>query len=112
MGIDINSFIPRYTSDSSRFLQDVFNVPLIIMLTDDEKFFHSQKLSLEDCHKFAIQNAMDIIAIGFDIKKTFIFIDTDFVDGGHGAAFNRNVRLLGKRTTINQIKGTFGFGDR
>lgn len=82
------------------------------MLTDDEKFFHTPKLSLEDCHRFALQNAMDIIAIGFDIKKTFIFIDTDFVDNGHGAAFNKNVRILGKRTTINQIKGTFGFGDR
>lgn len=45
------------------------------------------------------------------MKRTFIFIDTDFVDGGHGAAFNMNVRLMGKRTTINQIKGTFGFGD-
>lgn len=82
------------------------------MLTDDEKFFHSPKLSLEDCYKFALQNADDIIAIGFDIKKTFLFIDTDFIDGGSGAAFNRNVRLMGKRTTINQIKGTFGFGDR
>ena len=48
----------------------------------------------------------------FDVKKTFIFIDTDFVDGGHGAAFNYNVRLMGKRTTISQIKGTFGFVDR
>jgi tryptophanyl-tRNA synthetase len=82
------------------------------MLTDDEKFFHSPKLTQEQCHKFAVQNAMDIIAIGFDIKKTFMFIDTDFVDGGYGGAFNYNVRTMGKRTTINQIKGTFGFNDR
>ncbi|MCJ1475174.1 hypothetical protein MMC13_003834 [Lambiella insularis] len=95
----------------TKYLQEVFNIPLVIMLTDDEKFFHTPKLSLEDCHKFALQNAMDIIAIGFDIKKTFMFIDTDFVDNGYGAAFNKNVRILGKRTTINQIKGTFGFGD-
>ena len=87
-------------------------MPLAIMLTDDEKFFHSAKLTLEDCHRFALQNAADIIAIGFDPNKTFMFIDTDFVDGGSGAAFNYNVRVLGKRTTINQIKGTFGFGDR
>ncbi|KAL9100665.1 MAG: hypothetical protein Q9187_009341, partial [Circinaria calcarea] len=92
------------------YLQDVFNVPLVIMLTDDEKFYHSPKLSLEDCHKFALQNAADIVAIGFDIKKTFIFIDTDFVDGDSSAAFNKNVRILGKRTTENQIRGTFGFG--
>ena len=82
------------------------------MLTDDEKFFHSQKLSLKDTHRFALQNAMDIIAVGFDPKKTFIFADTEFVDSGYAAAFNANVRELGKRTTNNQIKGTFGFTDR
>lgn len=95
----------------TKYLQDVFDVPLVIMLTDDEKFFHSQKLSLKDTHRFALQNAMDIIAVGFDPKKTFIFADTDFVDGGYSAAFNGNVRELGKRTTNNQIKGTFGFTD-
>lgn len=88
----------------------MFDVPLIIMLTDDEKFFHSQKLSLEETHRFAMQNAMDIIAVGFDMKKTFIFTDTDFIDNG-SAAFNKNVRELGKRTTNNQIRGTFGFND-
>lgn len=82
------------------------------MLTDDEKFFHSQKLTLKETRRFAIQNAMDIIAVGFDVKKTFIFADTEFLDGGHAAAFNNNVRELGKRTTNNQIKGTFGFNDR
>ena len=95
----------------TKYLQDVFDVPLVIMLTDDEKFFHTPKLTLEDCHRFALQNAMDIIAVGFDIKKTFIFADTDFVDGGFGGAFSTNVRELGKRTTLNQIKGTFGFND-
>ncbi|MCJ1227234.1 hypothetical protein MMC12_003889 [Toensbergia leucococca] len=95
----------------TKYLQDVFNVPLVIMLTDDEKFYHTPKLTLKDAHRFALQNAMDIIAIGFDPAKTFLFIDTDFVDNGSGAAFNANVREMGKRTTNNQIKGTFGFTD-
>ncbi|KAL8652603.1 MAG: hypothetical protein Q9226_004200 [Calogaya cf. arnoldii] len=95
----------------TKYLQDVFDVPLVIMLTDDEKFYHTPRLSLRDVYKFTIQNAMDIIAVGFDMKKTFIFADTEFVDGGFASAFNNNVRELGKRTTINQIKGTFGFND-
>lgn len=97
-----------------RYLQDAFDVPLIIMLTDDEKFLHTKpekKLSLKDCRKFAVQNAMDIMAIGFDVKKTFIFADTEFIYGGHGSAFAHNILELAKRTTINQIKGTFGFND-
>ncbi len=98
-------------TDHDRYLQDVFDVPLVIMLTDDEKFFHTPKLSLKEAHRFAMQNALDIIAIGFDSKKTFIFADTQFVDSGFAAAFNANVREMGKRTTNNQIKGTFGFND-
>lgn len=94
-----------------RYLQDVFNVPLIIMLTDDEKFLHSQKLSLKECKQFALQNALDIIAIGFDISKTFIFADSEFIYGGHGLAFSQNILEIGKRTTNNQIRGTFGFND-
>jgi len=94
-----------------RYLQEVFKVPLIIMLTDDEKFFHNQKLTQKECRKFAIQNAADIIAIGFDLKKTFIFSDMEFLDSTFAAAFNENVRELGKRTTANQIRGTFGFTD-
>ncbi|KAL8811938.1 MAG: hypothetical protein Q9200_001406 [Gallowayella weberi] len=93
----------------TKYLQDVFDVPLVIMLTDDEKFFHTPKLTLKDVYKFTVQNAMDIIAVGFDMKKTFIFADTEFVDGGFASAFNNNVREMGKRTTLNQIKGTFGF---
>ena len=81
------------------------------MLTDDEKFVHSPKLSLKDCRKFALENASDIIAIGFDQAKTFIFADTDFIYGGHGAAFSYNILEIGKKTTNNQIKGTFGFND-
>ena len=95
----------------TKYLQEVFDVPLVIMLTDDEKFFHTPKLRQEECFAFARDNVADIIAIGFDPAKTFIFIDSQFMDSGSGAAFMYNVRDIGKRTTINQIKGTFGFGD-
>lgn len=84
------------------------------MLTDDEKFLHTKpekKLSIKDCRKFALQNAMDIIAIGFDVSKTFVFADTEFIYGGYGSAFAYNILELAKRTTNNQIKGTFGFND-
>jgi tryptophanyl-tRNA synthetase len=56
----------------------VFDVPLVIQLTDDEKFLWKD-LKLEEARKLAIENAKDIIAIGFDVKKTFIFADLNFV---------------------------------
>lgn len=81
------------------------------MLTDDEKFLHSQKLPLAECKRFALQNMMDIIAIGFDVKKTFIFRDTKFIPDGGGEAFYDNILEMEKKTTFNQIRGTFGFNE-
>lgn len=75
------------------------------MLTDDEKFLHNPNLSIEQCLEFSKQNAMDIIAMGFDLKKTFIFSDLEFMRSGHAGAFQDNVLTIAKRTTMSQIKG-------
>ena len=63
---------------SLRWLQDVFNVPLVIQMTDDEKYLWKD-LTLDQAYGYAVENAKDIIACGFDIKKTFIFSDLDYM---------------------------------
>lgn len=63
-----------------RYLQDAFKVPLVIQLTDDEKCM-VKKLSVEESRRLARENAKDIIACGFDITRTFIFSDFDYVGG-------------------------------
>lgn len=57
----------------TKYLQDAFDVPLVIQLTDDEKFLFKEDLSLEEVHRLAFENTKDIIACGFDPDKTFIF---------------------------------------
>lgn len=91
-----------------KWLQDVFNVPLVIQLTDDEKCLWKD-LKLEEAHKMAYENAKDIIAIGFDMNKTFIFSDLDYI--GQCPEFYRNMIRIQKCVTYNQVKGIFGFGD-
>lgn len=61
-----------------RWLQEIFNVPLVIQLTDDEKALW-KNLKIEQAMKLARENAKDIIALGFDVNKTFIFSDLDFI---------------------------------
>lgn len=63
-----------------RYLQDVFRVPLVIQLTDDEKCMW-KNLTVEESQRLARENAKDIIACGFDITRTFIFSDFDYVGG-------------------------------
>lgn len=47
-------------------------------MTDDEKFLWKD-LELDEVHRLAVENAKDIIAVGFKMDKTFIFIDTDYI---------------------------------
>lgn len=88
----------------TKWLSDVFNVPLVIMLTDDEKFLFNEKLTLDDVHRFSRENTKDIISCGFDVKKTFIFSDLDYM----GGAFYRNVLRVAKLITYNQSRAIFG----
>ncbi|EGN96245.1 hypothetical protein SERLA73DRAFT_185886 [Serpula lacrymans var. lacrymans S7.3] len=91
----------------TKWLQDVFEVPLVIQLTDDEKFLFKHELKAEQTRAFAQQNAKDIIAVGFDLEKTFIFSDYDYL----GGAFYRNVSKISRQISFNQAKATFGFNE-
>lgn len=90
----------------TKFLSDAFDVPLVIMLTDDEKFLFNEKgLSVEEAEQYATENAIDIIAMGFDPKKTFIFSDFKYMT----SHFYRNVVEFSKLLPQNQVRGAFGF---
>lgn len=76
----------------------------MIQLTDDEKFLW-KNLELDEARRLARENAKDIIACGFDISRTFIFSDFDYV----GGEFYRNMVRISKCVTLNQVRGIFGF---
>lgn len=92
----------------TKWLQDTFDVPLVIQLTDDEKFLWKD-LTLDETNHLAFENAKDIIACGFDVEKTFIFSDLDFLT--NSPAFYRTICRIQKLVTYNQVKGIFGFSD-
>ncbi|GBM56984.1 Tryptophan--tRNA ligase, cytoplasmic [Araneus ventricosus] len=92
----------------TKWLQETFDVPLIIQLTDDEKFLWKD-LSIEKAQQLAIENAKDIIALGFDVEKTFIFSNFQFI--GQCPQFYQNMARVQKNVTFNQVKGIFGFGN-
>ena len=95
-------------------LQEIFDVPLVIMLTDDEKYLHTRNkneghqkagAAVDDFLGFSHENAKDIIALGFDPKKTFIYTDYEYL-GGH---FYHNTSEFESLVTFNQVQGAFGF---
>ncbi|KAK3707860.1 tryptophan--tRNA ligase [Vermiconidia calcicola] len=95
-------------------LQELFDVPLVIMMTDDEKYLYTRNKNdgvqkkgnaAEDFLEYAHENIKDIIALGFDPKKTFIYTDYEYL-GGH---FYRNTSEFESLVTFNQASGAFGF---
>ncbi|MBA7574196.1 hypothetical protein ES708_15998 [subsurface metagenome] len=87
----------------TKWIQEKFNVDLWFQLTDDEKFLFNQSITLEETHNFGYDNALDVIALGFNPKKTYIFSDIDL-----GNTFYRNALKIAKKITFSTIKATFG----
>lgn len=89
----------------TKYLQDAFQCPLVIQLTDDEKFLWKD-ISLQETHRLARENAKDIVACGFDVSRTFIFSDYEYV--GH---MYPNIVRIQKATTYSTVRAIFGFSD-
>ena len=89
----------------TKWLQDVFDVPLVIELTDDEKFLFKQKLTIADVRRFAHDNCKDIIGAGFSPENTFIFSDLEYMN----PAFYENIVRVSRQITTSTAKAVFGF---
>lgn len=87
-----------------KYLQDVFDCFLVIQMTDDEKFLFKEALTLEQCKGYAFENSKDIIAVGFNPQRTFIFPNTIYM----GQMFETVLRVQ-KLINVNQANSVFGF---
>ncbi|CCW67481.1 unnamed protein product [Phytomonas sp. Hart1] len=87
----------------TKWLQETFKVPLVIQLTDDEKFFFKD-LTIDQVEEMTRENIKDIIAFGFDPKLTFIFTDFNYIGNMY-----RVIARIEKAYTASQVRGTFGF---
>ncbi|MBI5347599.1 MAG: tryptophan--tRNA ligase [Candidatus Aenigmarchaeota archaeon] len=88
----------------TKWLQDKFNADLYFQMTDDEKFVFNPELSLEETNKMSYENALDVIALGFDPEKTFIFSDIDYAK-----TLYREALKVSKKLTFSTAKAVFGF---
>ncbi|KEQ78747.1 tryptophanyl-tRNA synthetase [Aureobasidium pullulans EXF-150] len=91
----------------TKWLQDVFDAPLIMMLTDDMKLLHSASLDVHTVKRYTVDNAKDILAFSFNPQKTFMFSNLDFV----GGAFYQNIIRIARMIKVSDIKQALGFED-
>ena len=90
----------------TRHLQEKFGTRLYFQMTDDEKFLVDDDVNLPETRKFAYENALDLIALGFKSEDTFIIYDVQDIDLLYDIALE-----VAKRVTYSTAKATFGFQD-
>ncbi|MBS7626678.1 tryptophan--tRNA ligase, partial [Candidatus Bathyarchaeota archaeon] len=88
----------------TKHLQEKFDAKLYFQLTDDEKFLVSQNLTIRDTLRLAYDNALDVLATGFDVKKTFLISDVRNVQTLYKVAVE-----VAKHVTYSTAKAVFGF---
>jgi tryptophanyl-tRNA synthetase len=88
----------------TKWFQDKFRVNVYIMITDDEKYWDEPGMSIRDVRRWAYENTLDIIAVGFDPDKTFIFHDIEYI----GKLYPMAVKVA-KRINFNTARAVFGF---
>ena len=88
----------------TQHLQEKFGTDLYFQMTDDEKFLHNPDLTMDDTLNYTYENALDIIACGFDPKKTFIFSDIEYSKTLYKIALK-----VAKHITFSTVKAVFGF---
>jgi tryptophanyl-tRNA synthetase len=84
-------------------LQQKTGMRMLFQLPDEEKFFFKDNMKLEDTAQWTEENILDIIAMGFDPKKTQIIIDTKNADIMYPLACK-----VAKKTTASTAKALFG----
>ena len=89
-----------------KWLQDKFGAEMWFQFPDEEKFLFKQDLTFEDTNKWMNENMLDVIALGFDPKKTRFIIDTK-----HANIMYKEACKVAKKITFSTIKASFGFTD-
>lgn len=89
--------------DTNLFFQKEFGIPVFIPISDDESYVAGKVESQEKALEFSKQLAKELLAYGFDPKKTFFIIDQLYTD-----IYNLAIKLS-KKINYSEIKATYGY---
>jgi tryptophanyl-tRNA synthetase len=89
----------------TKWLQEVFDCPLVIQISDEEKAAF-KKQPFQTIYKMGFENAKEIISCGFDPKKTFIFSNRDYrLEVRNYETFVSHMKMLVSARELQKIFG-------
>ena len=88
-----------------KYFQEEYGCTIYIPISDDEKYY-AKDITIDQVIAYAKENLLDIMAVGFDPKKTKVIMD--FISIGK---FYKYVAMIAKKITFNTVKGLMGFDE-
>lgn len=88
-----------------KYLQDIFECPIFIQLSTDEKFIRDD-ISINEVESNALSNTLDILSLGLDPMKTRIVSNFECIK-----ELYPTVMTICKHTTNNQMRAIFGINE-
>ncbi len=89
--------------DTNLFFQKKYGIPVFIPLSDDESYVTGKVKDQKEALDNALKLAKQLIAYGFDIKKTYFIIDQIYTN-----IYNLAIKLS-RKATLSEIKATYGY---
>ena len=89
-----------------KWLQDKFGAEMWFQFTDEEKFLYKSDVTFKDTEEATHEDMLDVVALGFDPKKTHFLVDTKNAD-----LMYKEACRVAKKITFSTIKSSFGFTD-
>ena len=90
----------------TKHLQDIYGCKLVFQFTDDEKMLIREDFDAEITYHWVYENALDLMALGFDPDKTEFIVDMK-----HTAKLFSIALKVAKKITWSTMRAVFGFNE-
>lgn len=89
--------------DTNLYFQKEFGIPVFIPISDDESYVTGKVKTQKEALNNSLKLAKELLAYGFDPKKTYFIIDQIYTN-----IYNLAIKLS-KRVTLSEIKSAYGY---
>ena len=89
--------------DTNLYFQKKYGIPVFIPISDDESYVTGKVKSQEEALKYSLDLAKELLAYGFDPKKTYFIIDQIYTN-----IYNLAIKLS-KKINYSEVKATYGY---
>jgi tryptophanyl-tRNA synthetase len=89
--------------DTNLFFQKKYGIPVYIPISDDESYVTGKVKDQKEALENSLELARELIAYGFDPKKTYFIIDQIYTN-----IYNLAIKLS-RKINLSEIKATYGY---